>query len=67
MQNLINGVNQGFYRKAIDVALLTEIYFSTGLMLIERGSGQLNAALGDKSIGEMNNNFFAGLTNFNFK
>ena len=67
IQNLINGVNQGFYRKAIDVELLTEIYFSTGLMLIESGIGQLNAVSGGKSIGEMNNNFFAGLTNFNFK
>lgn len=67
MRNLIRGVNQGLYRKAIDIVQLTEIYFSTGLMLMERGSGQLNAALGGKSIGEMNNNFFAGLTNSNFK
>ena len=67
LQNLINGVKQGFYRKAIDVVLLTEIYFSTGLMLIESGIGQLNAVSGGKSIREMNGNFFAGLTNLSFK
>ncbi len=67
MQNLVKGVKQGFYRKTIDTVLLTEIYFSTVLMLIERGYGQLNTELGGKSIEEMNKNFFAGLTNFNFK
>jgi len=67
LRNLIEGVSKGLYRKAIDVVLLTEIYFSTGIMLIESGFGHMDAALGGKSMEEMNKSFFAGLTNVNYK
>jgi hypothetical protein len=61
--NLTGGIRIGIYRKGIDVVLLTEIYLSTVLMLIEKGPRQLNAAPGDESIKEMNDNFLAGLMN----
>ncbi|MEO7582591.1 MAG: TetR/AcrR family transcriptional regulator [Ferruginibacter sp.] len=63
MGNLARGVKQGVYRKTTDVVLLTEIYFSTGLMLMEKNFRQLDPSLKVKIFREVNDNFFAGLTN----
>jgi len=61
--NLTGGITSGIYRKGMDVVLLTEIYLNTVFMLIVRPPRQLNAAQGERSIREMNDNFLAGIMN----
>jgi len=64
MGNLTAGIQKGIYRKAIHVELLTDVYFTTTLALIERESLPFQSGSSNKSILEMNENFIAGLRSY---
>ncbi|MNR32830.1 hypothetical protein D3C85_1504530 [compost metagenome] len=55
------GIEKRVYRKMINVVLLTEIYFVTGLTLVENGLVDLQPELRNDSMREMNVNFLAGI------
>ena len=60
-RNLMIGIEKRVYRKMINVVLLTEIYFVTGLTLVENGLVDLQPELRNDSMREMNVNFLAGI------
>lgn len=61
--NLSQACNKGLYRNSIQPEVLTEIYFSTITMLMEKGFGLSASIIKLRTIREMSKNFLLGLTN----
>lgn len=66
-KNLTKASSKGIFRESIQPALLTEIYFSTITMLMEKGFGFSSSSIKLRTIREMNKNFLLGLMNFDME
>lgn len=61
--NLKTATIKGVFRESIQPELLTDIYFSTVSMLMEKGFGSSSSSIKLRTIREMNKNFLLGLMN----